>query len=261
MHNKLTLKEIQKISFDILIDVARYCDENNITYYLSCGTLLGCIKYEGFIPWDDDVDIMMPRTDYEKFIATYKGKYTLLDPSEGMFFYAKVYDKKTIEYEKDIDYKKNSPIGVSLDIFPLDGIVSDKKVLDKQNRISGFLQSLFRLSNQPVFYKNSILRVFNRIIARLIGSKNIYKTLNRVSKKYNYDKCDYVIRYKDTSNGVNKPLHKEIYRIERKKFEGIEFNVPSGYDIWLKSFYGDNYVAYTPDIKDRKSHNKDVYYI
>ena len=70
----ITAEELRKIMLDILKDVASFCDANGITYFLSCGTLIGAVRHHGFIPWDDDIDIDMPRPDYERFIKLYSEK-------------------------------------------------------------------------------------------------------------------------------------------------------------------------------------------
>ena len=115
--NKLKIDEIRKISLEILIDIDRFCQANNILYFLACGTLLGSIKYGGFIPWDDDIDIMMPRPEYERFINSYSNnKFSILKPKSGMYFYTKVYDNSTLEYERGMDYKKYNPIGINVTI-------------------------------------------------------------------------------------------------------------------------------------------------
>lgn len=238
-YRELTLEEIKKISLDILVDVANYCSKNNITYYLACGTLLGCIRHKGFIPWDDDIDIMMPRPDYEKFISEYKGKYIVLSPNQGMYYYGKVYDQNTITFEKGMDYKKHNPIGISIDVFPLDGMSGRTEDLDNSLKKSKFLETLLRLSNQPIFYRKNPIKCVNRIIPRLIGRKNIVKLIERNSKKYPYESSNYVIRYKHTPNGNNFILPKKEYEISKGTFEGHIFNIPSGYDKWLTSFFGD----------------------
>ena len=74
---EINLEELKNIELNMLIDFAKFCDDNNFTYYLSGGTLLGAIRHRGFIPWDDDIDIMMPREDYNKAIKTYKLKFKL----------------------------------------------------------------------------------------------------------------------------------------------------------------------------------------
>ena len=260
--SEATLDDIKRISLSILIDVTNFCDKNNISYYLSCGTLLGAIKYGGFIPWDDDVDIMMPRPSYIKFINNYKNqKYELLNPNIGMYFFAKVFDPNTIVYEQGIDYKKYNPIGIGIDIFPLDGIINDDKIISKITKRSEYLETLLRLSNQPIFYRKNKLKSINRIIPRIIGSKKLVKLIEKNAQKYDYNLCDYVIRYKHTSNGKNTALPKIIYDKANAKFEGNVFCVPKGYDDWLKSFYGQDYLEYTPPLDKRVTHNTKCYLI
>jgi len=259
---QLSVEEIKKISLDILKDVASFCDENHIVYYLACGTLLGAAKYQGFIPWDDDIDIMMPRPDYNRFIVSYETeKFKVLKPSEGMYFYAKVYDTNTIEKETGIDYRKYEPIGVNIDVFPLDGIVNNEKEVEKRRRTSNFLEMLLRLSNQPIFYRKNKLKAVNRIIPRLISSRNLVAMIEKNATYYDYEHSDYVIRYKDTPNGFTGALSKEIYdRTVDLPFEGCFFHAPIGYDLWLKSFFGDDYMIYTPSQSNRKGHQKVCYY-
>lgn len=258
---KLSLREIRQISLDILKDVTEYCEKEGITCYLACGTLLGAIKYKGFIPWDDDIDIMMPRPDYERFISSYhSNRYKVLNPKQGMYFYAKVFDCTTVDIEKGIDYHKYQPIGVNIDVFPLDGIVNDETVIEKRRKRSSFLEMLLRLSNQPVFYRKNKLKAINRIIPRIIGSRKLVSMIENNAKQYDYEKSDYVIRYKDTPNGFTGALKKEIYKESvKKEFEGHLFNVPIGYDEWLKRFYGDNYLTYTPEKEKQISHEKECY--
>ncbi|MBQ2657017.1 MAG: LicD family protein [Erysipelotrichaceae bacterium] len=257
----MSLKEIRQISLDILKDVAAFCDENRITYYLACGTLLGAVKYQGFIPWDDDIDIMMPRPEYNRFIESYESeRYRVLKPSSGMFFYAKVYDRVTLEEEIGIDYKKYRPIGVNIDVFPLDGIIDDEKTVERKRKTSNILEMLLRLSNQPIFYRKNKLKAINRIIPRIIGSKNLVRMIERNASQYDYDKSDFVIRYKNTSNGFTGALSKKIYeKTIDLSFEGYRFHVPSGYDEWLKRFYGNDYMITTPSQEERKTHQKNCY--
>lgn len=250
---ELTTQEIQTISLDILLDVANFCEENSITYFLACGTLLGAVRHKGFIPWDDDVDIMMPRPDYKRFLDSYcSSKYKLLKPAEGRFYYSKVYDTNTLKYENDTDYKKNKVLGVDIDIFPLDGMINDENVLRKIYRRECFLETLLRLSNQPLFLRKNPLKCINRIIPRLIGSKNIVWLIEKNAQTYSYDHSDFVVRMRWSPNGFAGLLPKKVYEKDYLTFEGKSFCVPKEYDRWLTVFFG-NYMELPPEEK-RKAH-------
>ena len=258
-YRKLTAEEIKDISFQILLDVSKYCDEHGIRYFLACGTLLGAIRHKGFIPWDDDIDIMMPRPDYKRFIEEYDSPlYSVYKPELGLLSYAKVYANNTVKYEPGTDYKKYKPYGVDIDVFPLDGIVNDQKIVDRMYKIECFLEMLLRLSNQPIFMRKNPLKAINRIIPRIIGSKNIVKLIERHCQRYDYDESDYVVRMKRSLNGFTGALQKEVYDKDYKEFEGHTFCVPKGYDKWLTAFFGD-YMKLPPEEKQAPSHPADTY--
>ena len=126
---KLSLKEIQKIELDILLYLDKVCRENDIKYYLSSGTLLGAIKYQGFIPWDEDIDVIFLREDYNKLIKCFEnetGRYKLLSIYNSKDYYypfAKLVDTKTTLIENS---KPINDMGVYIDIVPMDGYLDDK---------------------------------------------------------------------------------------------------------------------------------------
>lgn len=261
MEKELTIEEIKKISLEILVDVANFCENNNITYFLSCGTLLGAVRHKEFIPWDDDIDIMMPRPDYNRFLDIYNSdNYKLLKPSDGRYYYSKVYDLNTIKIEKMIDYKKYDYLGIDIDIFPLDGIVNDEKIIKKLHKKSKILETLLRLSNQPIFYRKNPLKCINRLIPRIIGSKNIIKMIERNAQRFNYEDCEYLIRMRNTPNGFTGALSKKVYFPPIKmEFENHMFNVPNKSEEWLTRFYGD-YMILPPQEKRKSHHNSKCYY-
>ena len=259
-YEKLTLQQCKEISLDILVDVARFCEENDITYYLSVGTLLGAIRHKGFIPWDDDIDIMMPRKDYQRLLDEYDHPvYKVYKPENGRFYYAKVYDSSTIKFEADVDYNKYQPIGVDIDVFPLDGIVNDQKIIDKLYKKECILETLLRLSNQPIFNRKNPIKAINRIIPRIIGSKNLVKMIERNAQTYDYDSSDYVIRMRWSPNGFTGALPKEVFEKDYGEFEGHRFIIPKGYDQFLSAFFGD-YMQIPP--KDKQvTHDFECYKI
>lgn len=258
-YRKATIEEAKSISFDILCSVAEFCDKNNLRYYLACGTLLGALRHKGFIPWDDDLDIMMPRPDYDILLKEYNDNiYKVKKPDEGMYFYGKIYDSQTISIVEGMDHVKYKPIGIDIDIFPLDGIVNDDSIVSKLKKRNDFLESLLSLAKQPILYKKGIRRIINRILVRIIGSKNIVKMIIKNSTTYDYENSDYVVRFKNSINGFTGALPKEVYEIDQMEFEGKMFNVPKQYDKWLRTFFGDDYMN-IPPIEKRISHDRNYY--
>lgn len=256
---KMTLKDIQNVSLEVLIDVTTFCDRHNLTYFLACGTLLGAIRHKGFIPWDDDVDIMMPRPDYKKFLELYNSDtYKVCKPDEGRFYFAKVYDSRTVKYENGISNRKFYPLGVDVDIFPLDGIVNDDSIIDRIYKKECFLEMLLRLANQPIFHRKNPLKAINRIIPRIIGSRNLVKLIEKNAQTYDYDSSDYVVRMRRSIHGFTGALPKAVYEKDYREFEGYMFCVPKGYDIWLRQFYGDYMVL--PPAEKRIVHPIECYF-
>ena len=121
-----------KIELNILSDVHDFCIANGIHYILFAGSLLGAIRHKGIIPWDDDLDIAMPRPDYDRFVATYQNnRYIVktIDNSEDFVFtFSKVIDNSTVLIENKTEQSK---IGINIDIFPLDGLPGDEDEAEK----------------------------------------------------------------------------------------------------------------------------------
>ena len=127
------LNKLHSIQVEILDEIIRICDSNNLDYYLIGGTLLGAIRHKGFIPWDDDLDIAMPRDAYDKFISLCYSELSddyILDSFKNNSGYwlpfIKIRKKNTIYEEKAISAKRNIPKGVWVDIFPLDNVKTQK---------------------------------------------------------------------------------------------------------------------------------------
>ena len=125
---EIGIEEVHDILYDIMVDVDEFCRREGIRYSLGYGTLLGAVRSGDFIPWDDDADIIMPRADFDRFTATYKGKYScIMDVRTPDVFYvsghAKVHDPSTNKYIGSKKFRLS--YGVSLDIFPLDPVPDD----------------------------------------------------------------------------------------------------------------------------------------
>jgi len=148
-----TLQHMKEVELKILIAVDEVCKKLNIDYALDGGTLLGAARHSGFIPWDDDIDLLMPREDYERFIATaqeylpkeYKIR-TFLNTPEYPYLFIKVDDTRTLLVEENLRHL-NSGVGIFIDIFPIDGFPETK-----------FKQKLYYLKCR--FYLNILSTLF-----------------------------------------------------------------------------------------------------
>jgi len=269
MEKKLTLDEIKRYSIEILDDIQNVCSKLNLTYFLDSGTLLGAIRHNGFIPWDDDLDISMPRPDYEIFIKQYN-KYcnpkfrikSIEIDSEYGFPYAKVYNTETLLYENGVN---PFGLGLSVDIFAIDGYPDN--IVERQDhynhvikyfnhyaRIEALAESQYK-TNYKFLIKN-IKILFARKFLRKKAAKKVIKN----STKYSYEKTNYAglnvcIYYHPKDRWVSKECWKPIKHI----FENKYYFIPKGYDAVLKSYYGDNYMTPPPEDKRISTHGLEIY--
>ena len=155
---EIQFEEMKKIELNILIYFTEVCEENNLRYYLGGGTLLGAVRHKGFIPWDDDIDVMMPRPDFQKLLSLSinNENYNIIKPGTAGYYYnfAKLVDTRTILEEKGI--KRIDGLGVYIDIFPLDGMPETpdarKKRFKELNSIRKRINNTCLL--KPKFHRN-----------------------------------------------------------------------------------------------------------
>ena len=147
---ELTLQELQRKSLDILSDVHDFCVRHDIKYSLAYGSLIGAVRHKGFIPWDDDVDIIMPRPDYERFIATFSAPERGLireSDKESYIIFSRVFDTKDTICRTMNPFARKYKGGVWIDVFPLDG------VSDNFEEFSNAIQSLRVLWKKQIRYR------------------------------------------------------------------------------------------------------------
>lgn len=279
---KIETEEMKKLELDMLIDVAKFCDENDIRYYLSGGTLLGAVRHKGFIPWDDDIDISMPRPDYLKFVSTYNGSsefyqvQSIENNDKYWRTFAKVFDTRTYLKEDAIRMPKDGN-GVFIDIFPIDGLPDGKLeqlILFKEQ---DFLNFLYHASawNYTMSHKykdhlghfancKGLVRTFFKFLAitllHPLPTIRIIKTINKNASKLEYEKCRYVGAIVDCAHGAAcEKMEKDNFEPRSKFiFENSEFWGPKGYDEYLTNLYGD-YMK-LPPINRRETHHDFIAY-
>ena len=244
--DKKVLDKLHKCQVEMLDIIDDFCIKNNLSYYLSGGTLLGAVRHNGFIPWDDDVDIVMPREDYDFLLKNFQqelGKDYFLqtcftDEGYGRDF-AKLRKNNTIFLEQVDAHVDNRHHGIFLDIFPLEYSKERKKGLDKAKyRLYQALDSYIvcKRGKIPVSKKGKLFSLIPM------------KTLLPIREKLKKGKGDY---YFFSFCGT---FHKSFYEPSAKLlFEGKEYSVPNKYDDLLRSQYGD-YMQLPPEDK-RVTHN------
>lgn len=244
MKQELEINEIKKIEIEILQYVDKICKKNNLEYFLDAGTLLGAIRHKGFIPWDDDIDILMPRNDYDKLIEILKDdkKYPIYSYKYNqncVYPYAKVYDSRTIIVEKSEEkFIYSTEYGIFIDIFPLDKLPNHKiERVWHQNKVRAL-----KLLWSYLAFKHEENTVKDRIcmfIVRKMDLGDILNKINMVAAKYKKRKTKYCVNILTTPRPYRTTKTEFFEQKKCVEFEGDLYPVPSGYDGYLTGLYGD----------------------
>lgn len=259
---ELSLDEIKQIELDLMKMFHSFCQEHNIRYFLSHGTLLGALRYKGFIPWDDDMDVLVPREDYDRLLSVFQDsdRYRLFSYERDKAYcspYAKLCDMTTRKVEGS--YNNGVELGLDIDIFPLDAWDDD---LEKaKQEVKRQQKNMFRLgltklrrpdSLHPVkrFFKG-IAMAFYKMRGSAYYVEKIMEGANKPEQKgsrYLGGKAWNVYGQRDI---LPAEVFAEAIELE---FEGEKFFGPVGYDTFLTSLYGD-YMP-EPPVEKRKTHHK-----
>ncbi len=255
------IRQLQLYGLEILKDVDRVCRENNITYYLGEGTLLGAIRHKGFIPWDDDIDIVMPREDLERFMEICDKE---LDPGYKFQFYhniknywvqsPKVRMLRKTEFEQPKLLKFTDDIGPYIDIFALDYAPKINKSLERQEKYIKTYRRILFIKTGFSKPRNFLQKIYKQY-ARFFTARQIHEKIYKKATKNNHKPHNYICNF-----GSYYSIHKEAFPIETfgtpkyVPFEDAMFPVPSDYEFVLTRTYG-NYMQLPPKEKRRAHHS------
>lgn len=244
---EMSLAEIRQVETDILQHFKTYCEKNNLSYFLSNGTLLGAVKYKGFIPWDDDIDVFVPRESYDRLIKEYKDtdRFKLFshEREKGFLYpFAKLCDTTTIKKEENI-YSKTQ-LGLDIDIFPLDVWGEDlhgAQQLEKE--ITANIKKLFFLKCEKATSVNPIKRMVKNIVL-IIGRPHITKTVKKIinlsTQNISKENCRFKGCVSWCMYGEKEIIPAQVFdKTVQVEFEKVNYCAPAGYEIYLKSLYGD----------------------
>ena len=269
---EMTLKELQTVSLEILNDIHDFCERNNIYYILCGGSLIGAIRHQGFIPWDDDIDIAMPRPDYEKFIHSYKSNkgYKLfsrqIEGGEDVFVaFSRVCEMEKTFVDASLMPWSKYKTGLWIDVMPLEG--ANRKEIIEQKRY----KKAYQFWHRTIFCRYALLNVSMttewlmklKIIFCKIFFKNRFHFVDKLiqlCKECDYEKSNFFTDLAITHYGMREYNPKSY--LENRilvQFEDFHFYIPSGYDGWLRHIYGD-YMQLPPESEQIQKHNVNKYY-
>ena len=254
----------KRLQLEILDGIDRFCRESGLRYSLAYGTLIGAIRHKGFIPWDDDIDLMMPRSDYDRFRKEFRADnlylVDLAERDDCVETFVKVCKAGTVMVDKNFGREL---WGVNVDVFPIDGAPSEDlaghyaaldRTREKLFRICPYYKSVQR-GRFPLMIKYALKRVryfypgsFMSLKRKLVdGQKALpYETSETVGIYFAAEK---------TRTFLPKRIYDEIGSV---LFEGREYPAPKSYDTYLTSLYG-NYMKLPPEEKRVSHHAYDSY--
>ncbi len=260
------LRKLQKAEVEILKDFDALCEKHGIDYFVCGGTAIGGVRHQGFIPWDDDIDIGMTREDYEHFLkvadSEYGDKYGVINPDINSNFPAiltKWYRKGTLFRNQEM-IDLGLSIGIAIDIFCFDNVADDVKSLKKQGMwawIWGKFLTL-RLVKNPSLYvdgwKAKAVSFVAAILHKLLDWFHIspsffYKKAVKAATKYKMvhtGRIGYLFDPQPYTSIVGKS---DIYPTVKRKFEDIELRFPCHVEKYLEWRYGKDYMELPPEDK------------
>ena len=258
---KLTLREIQLEELNILETAVQTFNKKGIRYYLWGGTLLGAVRHKGFIPWDDDIDIFMPRPDYDRIINLVKNDESLF----GKNIIVKAFELNNSYYpimkicNKNITVENDLGIDEYLwiDVFPIDGLPDSDVKIKKNFKKSLRWRKLFLTSLMDQKYienhDNKLKKIARYIVKGLYKGKEkkLVSKIIKLSRKYDFNKTEKV-GVTVWSNITREVITKDMLEVEPIEFEGKVFNAFKGKEYFLSESYGDYMTL--PPVEKRVSH-------
>jgi len=248
------MDKLQMVQFDLLKEFIRVCEKNHLRYYLFGGTCLGSIRHQGFIPWDDDVDLAMPRPDFDKLMklgSEFSNPYFLQNRESNkhyIYTFAKLRNSNTTYIEYVFSHNMINH-GVWIDIFPLDGL-SKKKNKKELHKFKPYwiwgqltFSYLYHVMRPIRFNKHFFSDIGLDLISLVFLPFNIFnwnlRVIELLEKSIPYDKATLVGPY-ETMYFNQEALPPSVFGDGvDAKFEGITVKVPSDYKTYLTHIYGD----------------------
>lgn len=269
MNRELSLEQVKQIEIDLLEAVDSICKQEEFRYSMGGGTLLGAVRHRGFIPWDDDIDIMMPRPDYNAFlqycfthdvpfkIKAWENDKTYTDLS------AKIYNPDTVTEDENFEGER---IGVAIDVFPIDGLGDTYKKAQKAFRSTAFKRELLVAANWKKFFRSKThawylepIRFGMFVISRFVNKQKLFASVLRKYETIDFDTTAFAAAV-GGSYREKEILPRAVFsEYITLPFEDKEFQAIADYDTYMKSIFGD-YMTLPPEEKRVSHHTFTAYY-
>ena len=261
-------KLVQKLTLNTLNVFIEFCEKHNLRYYFTGGALIGVLRHKGFIPWDDDIDVGMPRKDFDEFHRLIE-----LEMPDGFGICNRYTDSnwhfamsQFIDMESEIEIhlaEQPRKAHIWIDVFPLDGLPDNKVARWLRIKNILFHRYLVQIANintqvdanreRPKYER--IILTFCKVIpiGKVINTKKTINTLEKILRRSDFDTAEWC------GNMLGRYREREVVKREwfgnpvKGNFEGVKVNIPVNSDVILRSLYGD-YMKLPPE-KDRVAHN------
>ena len=256
LSNGVTVRQLQLKLLEIFLYFKKICEENNLTYWCGGGTMLGAVRHKGFIPWDDDLDVFLPRKDYERLYEIWDqvadtSHYVLVRTDEKVNYHHAAMNLVDVRTTYVNRHSVNEDIyhGIYIDVIPFEGCPNSK--VERALQIyHSIMFSVFNVQRLPD-NQGSLLRLPTKILLSLVrSSQSRYKIWKKHQDKmtqYDFFTAKYVKETVSSFKGLFRLYDRDIFNTVDAVFEGYMVKIPVGYDYYMKCIYGD-YMSLPKDI-------------